>query len=325
MKYFLAASFVFVIVFFLIPPLTRLAIKTSFVDKPTERKNHKNPIPLLGGVGIFLGFLCGYLVFIRPVNKEFISVLIASFLVLAIGLVDDWYKTRGKEFSILPRIIVQIIAAIIVYSSGIQFFGFTTPLTNEYIILPEYLQFILSILWILGVTTVINWSDGVDGLAGSITAISGATLFVVALTKLSSDSGLLSSFVDPALLSALIIGAALGFLMYNKHPAKIFMGDCGANFLGFVLSIIALDGAFKQATLISISIPVLALGVPIFDNIFVVIKRFVNGKPIYKADAGQIHHRLLSSGLSPKQVVTFISLLSVCFSLLSIIVLLLRV
>lgn len=171
-------------------------------------------------------------------------------------------------------------------------------------------------MWIVGVTTVINWSDGMDGLAGSLSAIAGSTLFVVALAKGQSDS---------ALISVLIVGAALGFLRYNRHPAQIFMGDSGANFLGFMLGIVALNGAFKQATLISISIPVLALGVPILDNLFIVIKRFFKGEPIYKADASQIHYRLLSSGLNQRQTVAFISLVSLCFSLLSIIILLLKV
>jgi UDP-N-acetylmuramyl pentapeptide phosphotransferase/UDP-N-acetylglucosamine-1-phosphate transferase len=316
MNYILPFSSAFIIVYLLIPILKKFSVKCSFVDQPTERKKHNKPIPLLGGAGIFIGFICGYVVFVRPINKEFISIIIASTLVLLIGIVDDWFKTSGKEFPVLPRLIVHILAANIVYSSGIVFYGFTNPLTHQYIVLPVFLQFILSIMWIIGVTTVINWSDGVDGLAGSISAIAGSTLFVVALAKGQNDS---------ALISALIVGAALGFLRYNRHPAQIFMGDSGANFLGFILGVIALDGAFKQATLISISIPVLALGVPIIDNLFIVMKRFFQGDPIYKADASQIHHRLLSSGLNQKQVVTFISLLSLCCSFLSIIILLLKI
>lgn len=316
MNFIFAFFFVFIIVYSIIPILKRVSLKLHFVDKPTERKKHNEPIPLLGGAGIFFGFLCGYVAFVRPINKEFIFVIIASALVFLIGIVDDWYKTLGKEFPVLPRLIVHIFAAIIIYYSGIVFYGFTNPLTHQYIILPEYMQFVLTIMWILGVTTVINWSDGMDGLAGSLSAIAGSTLFVVALAK---------GQIDSALISALIVGAALGFLRYNKHPAQIFMGDSGANFLGFILGIVALNGAFKQATLISISIPVLALGVPIFDNLFVVFKRFSKGEPIYKADASQIHHRLLSSGLNQKQVVVFISLIGICFSLLSIIILLLKV
>lgn len=316
MTYLLAFFFVFMMVYLLIPVLKGFSLKIQFVDQPTERKRHTEPIPLLGGLGIFIGFMGGYVAFVRPIDEQFAAVFIASALVFGIGIVDDWYKTKGKEFSVLPRLAVQVVAAIIVYSSGIVFYGFTNPFTHQYIVLPVALQFILSIMWIVGVTTVINWSDGMDGLAGSLSAIAASTLFVVALAKGQSDT---------ALTSTLIVGASLGFLRYNRHPAQIFMGDSGANFLGFILGIVALDGAFKQATLISISIPVLALGVPIFDNLFIVVRRFFRGDPIYKADAGQIHHRLLSSGLNQKQVVAFISLISVCFSLLSIIILLLKV
>lgn len=316
MNFLFAFSFVFLIVYLTIPFLEKLSIKWNFVDKPNERKKHQHPIPLLGGIGIFLGFISGYIAFVRPIDKQSVSIIVASILILIIGIIDDWYKALGKEFPALPRLFVHIISAIIVFSSGIVFYGFTNPITHEYIILPYIIQFVLSIMWIVGVTTVINWSDGIDGLAGSLSAIAGSTLFVVALAKGQDDS---------ALLSVLIVGASLGFLRYNKHPARIFMGDSGANFLGFILSIIALNGAFKQATLISLSIPVLALGVPIFDNIIVVLKRFSRGEAIYKADATQIHHRLLSSGLNPKQTVAFISLISVCFSLISIIILLLKV
>jgi UDP-GlcNAc:undecaprenyl-phosphate GlcNAc-1-phosphate transferase len=316
MIYFSAFLIVFIIVYSLIPRLTKLAFKTDFVDKPTERKKHIEPVPLLGGLGIFIGFISGYLIFIRPINTKFIAILISSFLVFSIGIIDDWCKTRSKEFPVSPRLVIQILAAIIVYKAGIVFYGFTNPFTHTYVLLPVWIQFILSVTWILGVTTVINWSDGMDGLAGSLATISASTLFLVALAKGQHNS---------AMLAILIIGAALGFLKYNKHPAQIFMGDSGANFLGFILGIIALDGAFKQTTLISIFIPILALGVPIFDNVFVIIRRFLDGNPIYKADATQIHHRLLSTGLNQKQVVTAISLLSVCLSLVSIILLLLEV
>jgi UDP-N-acetylmuramyl pentapeptide phosphotransferase/UDP-N-acetylglucosamine-1-phosphate transferase len=141
-------------------------------------------------------------------------------------------------------------------------------------------------------------------------------LFIVAVAKGQKDS---------ALLSILIVSAALGFLKYNKHPAQIFMGDSGANFLGFILSIVALDGAFKGATVVSIFIPIFAIGVPIVDNILVILRRAKKGKPIYQADASQIHHRLLSSGLNQKQAWMFITLLSVCSSLVSIIILLLKI
>ena len=316
MRYIYAFLTVFLIVYLLTPTLIKLAIKIDFLDKPTERKKQKSPIPLLGGVGIYIAFFCGYLIFMRPLRKEFTYILISSLLVFGIGIIDDWYKTKGKEFAVLPRLIIQIMAAVMIYHSGIVFSGFTNPITNKYIILPVGISFLLSITWIFGLTTVINWSDGMDGLAGSLSAIAGSTLFVVALAKNQTDS---------AMMSILLVGALIGFLKYNKYPAKIYIGDSGANFSGFMLAIIALDGAFKQATIISIAIPILALGVPIFDNVYVVLQRIISGKPIYMADSSQIHHRLLSSGLNQKQVVTFISLISVCLSLCSIIILLLRV
>lgn len=208
---------------------------------------------------------------------------------------------------------VQLLAAVLIYYSGIVFTGFANPISGEYIILPAFLQFALTVLWIFGVTTVINFMDGLDGLTGGITTISAITLFIVALFKGQQES---------AILSIILLGTTLGYLKYNKPPAKIYMGDAGATFLGYMLAIISLNGAFKQATLLSILIPILVLSVPIFDNLYVIIKRFLQGKPIYIADRSQIHYRLISKGLNPKQSTAFIFLLSTCFSLLAIIVLL---
>lgn len=316
MKYLFILLTGFFIVFILTPYMKKIAFAVNFVDIPTKRKKHEMPMPLLGGLGIFIGFFIGCIIFVRPFDKKFFLILLASSLVLLIGLVDDWYKTKAKEFGILPRLIVQILAATMVYKAGIVFQGYNNPFTHSYVVLPQFLQFFLSIIWIVGITTVINWCDGMDGLAGSLSAISATTLFIVALVKGQSDS---------AEMSILLVGVILGFLRYNKHPAEIFMGDSGANFLGFMLGIIALDGAFKQTTIISILIPILALGVPIFDNVFVVIKRFLDGKPIYKADRSQIHYRLASKGMNEIQVVSFICLISTCLCLLSIILLLLNI
>ncbi|GED31663.1 MULTISPECIES: MraY family glycosyltransferase [Brevibacillus] len=309
----------FCIVLVLIPPLGKLAFRLDFVDKPrkdVERKIHREPIPLTASYAIFIGFAASFLLFSKESTVQTLAVLAGSLLLLIIGTIDDWYKTQGKDFSALPKMIVQVSAAVLVYLSGITFSGFYNPFSGEYILLPVWLQFILTILWIFGVTTVINFSDGMDGLAGGLSAISAGTLFVVALAKGQSTS---------AVMAISLIGVALAYLRYNKPPAKIFMGDAGATFLGFILAVIALDGAFKQATILSLFIPILALGVPIFDNLFVVTKRFLQGKPIYQADASQVHYRLLRTGLNPKQVVAFLCLISVCFSLTSIILLLLGV
>ncbi|MCS7461258.1 undecaprenyl/decaprenyl-phosphate alpha-N-acetylglucosaminyl 1-phosphate transferase [Paenibacillus doosanensis] len=319
MLYFTAGLISFLIVLWLIPPLRKLAYKIDFVDKPrpdSERKIHREPIPLTAGIAIFAGFVITYFIFIRDNFSQSLAIMAGGLLVLSIGIVDDWYKTHGKELPALPKLVVQLLAAVIVYQSGIVFHGFTNPFTGEEILLWTWAQFLLTVTWIFGVTTVINFSDGMDGLAGSLSTISAVTLFIVALAKGQPDS---------AMMAILLVGVGLGYLKYNKPPAKVFMGDAGASFIGFMLAVIALNGAFKQATVLSLFIPILALGVPIFDNLFVVVKRFLNGKPIYQADATQAHYRLLASGLNTKQALMVLCLINVCFSLTSIIILMLHV
>ena len=314
MKYLIATILSFSIVFILTPILMKVALKYNFTDKPTKRKKHRGPIPLCGGISMFIGFFIPYfIVFYDHPFKEKYGIFIGALLILIIGVVDDYYKSIGKEFAIIPRLIVQLLAAIIVYKSGVVFQGFTNPFTNTYVVLPTIIQFILTITWIFGVTTVINWSDGMDGLAGGLSFISAIT-FAASAVILSQPPSLL--------FSLMIAGVVLAFLFYNKYPARIFMGDSGANFLGFILSIIALDGAFKAATILSLLIPILALAVPIFDNIFVIFKRFSEGKPIYQADRSQLHYRLEAKGLNTKQVVSFISAISLVFSIISILMLL---
>ncbi|WP_127579994.1 MraY family glycosyltransferase [Paenibacillus koleovorans] len=316
--YVLSFLLSFFIVFWLIPPLGKLAFRLDFVDKPrqdVERKIHRSPIPLTASYAIYAGFVVSYLAFTREFTLQTAAIMAGGLLLLIIGTFDDWYKTQGKDFPSLPKMIVQVSAAVLVYMSGITFEGFYNPISHEFVVLPVVLQFVLTILWIFGVTTVINFSDGMDGLAGGLAGISAVTLFVVALTMGQSNS---------AIMAIILVGVSAAYLRYNKPPAKIFMGDAGATFLGFILAVIALDGAFKQATVLSLFIPILALGVPIFDNLFVVVKRMMQGKPIYQADASQAHYRLLRMGFNQKQAVAVLCLVSICFSLSSIILLLLQ-
>lgn len=316
MRYILSFILAFSIVYFSVPILVKLSHKYSFTDKPTKRKQHRGEIPLCGGIAMFIGFFVVYFtVNTYSLDIEKTWIFFGSLLILLIGLVDDFYKTRGKEFPIYPRLIIQLLAAILVFNSGVAFRGFNNPFSGEYIQLSYTVQFILTVTWIFGVTTVINWSDGMDGLAGGLTLISSITFAGAAIILNQSESIIMSLGVS---------GVTLGFLMYNKYPAKIFMGDSGANFLGFILSIIALDGAFKQATLMSLFIPILALAIPIFDNIFVIVKRFLDGKPVYQADRSQIHYRLEAKGFTPKQVVTYINMVSLAFSIVSIVLLLIK-
>lgn len=316
MKYLLAVIMSFLLVFLITPLLMKIAFKYNFTDKPTKRKAHRKETPLCGGIAMYIGFFVTYfIVFYNYSFDEKFGIFIAATLILAIGLVDDYYKSRGKEFGIFPRLVVQLIAATIVFITGVSFNGFTNPFTNVYIQLPVVIQYILTITWIFGVTTVINWSDGMDGLAGGLSFISAMT-FAATAVVLAQPASLMFSLITA--------GCSLAFLFYNKYPARIFMGDSGANLLGFILSIIALDGAFKQTTVLSLLIPILALAVPIFDNIFVIFKRFSEGKPVYQADRSQIHYRLQEKGLTTKQVVTSITLISLTFSVISIIILIIK-
>lgn len=316
MRNILAFIIAFLIVYLVTPILMKLSLKYNFTDKPTERKKHRGEIPLCGGISMYIGFFIVYLFINQGNTTEKIGVFIGGSLILAIGLVDDYYKSNGKEFPIYPRLIIQLLAAVIVFKSGIVFTGFTNPFTEVYTELSGFLQFILTITWIFGVTTVINWSDGMDGLAGGLSFISAITFAAAALILNQGDS---------IVISLIVAGITVGFLVYNRYPAKVFMGDSGANLLGFILSIVALDGAFKQATVMSLFIPILALAVPIFDNLFVIVKRFSEGKPVYQADRSQIHYRLEEKGFSPRQVVTYINMISLSFSAIVIILLLIRV
>lgn len=208
---------------------------------------------------------------------------------------------------------MQIIAACILPIFGVSIQGIHIPfLEYGFILFPLWLRVFTTVIWVVAITNMMNFLDGVDGLAAGIAAISATTLFIA----------LLKGHEAMALLSIILIGTSLGFLRHNFHPARIFMGDAGATFLGYVLAAIAVGGAFKSATLVSMLIPVLALGVPIMDAFYVIFKRFRENRPIYIADKGHTFHYLMKSGLSQKQTVTFLYLLGICFSLVSIVILL---
>ncbi len=303
----------------LIPLFMKLAVRLDFVDKPmpgVERKVHREPIPMLAAIPMYAVFMVAWFLLGRPSGTTPVFIAIGGLLVLGIGTCDDWYKTHGREFPALPKLLVQLLAASLAYFGGIVFTGFENPFTGAYVLLPGILQFLLTVVWIFGVTTVINFSDGLDGLAGGLSAISSGTLFIVAFVMNQHAS---------ALMAILLVGTTLGYLRFNRHPAKVFMGDAGATFLGYMLGIIAINGAFKSATLLSLFIPLLALGVPIFDNLYVVIRRFREGKPIYQADALQIHYRLKGQGMNTPQAVRFIWLANLCSCMAAIILLLIQI
>jgi UDP-GlcNAc:undecaprenyl-phosphate GlcNAc-1-phosphate transferase len=316
---FIAGIVAFAISWALVPGLRRLALRWKFVDLPNQRKVHVKPLPLLGGGAIMIGFVCTTLtmqVFHLTHLSVYFGLLLGAVLLFAIGLLDDFYKTRGRDFAAAPRFLTQIVAASIVAGFGGAIHGFTIPFGHpEFVHFPQFVSILVTIVWIVGVINVFNFLDGLDGLAAGIASISAMTLVFIALIKGDTDS---------ALLAACLAGSSLGFLRHNFYPARIIMGDAGSTVLGFLLASISVVGAFKSATVISIFVPILALGVPILDGLRVVVKRAMQGKPVYKPDKSHGHHRLLRAGLSQVQTVTFMYLISVCFSLASMIVVLLQ-
>ena len=327
MVYLIAFFLALILVLVLMPLFIRLADKLDFTDKPTERKKHEFPVPLAGGAVMFLAFSVGFLIFIVILGVdahyyfetlsgvEIAAILAGTTLIVSVGLVDDYSKTHGKEFPVWPRVLVQVGAAVIAFAAGIRFSGFVNPLTDAYVMFPIWLQLVLTVLWFFGLVTVFNFMDGLDGLAGLLALLPGATLFLVAMHMGQSDS---------AIMAVLLLGVVAGFLRYNLK-GKVWMGDSGAYLLGYLLAVISLHGVFKSAAVFSMLIPMLALAVPIFDSVLVVGRRLLARKPAHVADSSDIthiHYRLTKSGVKPQYAVALIFLTSACLNLLAIILML---
>jgi len=302
----------FAAVYTFVPYIRKLAIRLGFVDQPNARKIHAEPIPLLGGLPLYVGFVvpAGLL---GKAGSTFWGIAVGGLIIFLVGVFDDYYKTRGKDFRAWPKFLMQILAAVVLVAFGVNIAGVNLPFHHGYFAFPLWLSTLTTILWVVAITNMMNLLDGVDGLAAGISAISAMTLFFVALLK---------GQLPMAILAVILMGSALGFLRHNFHPARIFMGDAGATFLGYVLAAIAVQGAFKSATLVSLVVPVLALGVPILDTVWVIVRRLRENRPIYVADKEHTFHLLMKSGLSQVQTVAFLYLLGLCFSLASIVVVL---
>ena len=213
------------------------------------------------------------------------------------------------------KFVFQLLAAIAVVATGTGITSITLPFASNSnngmtYILGETIAFIISVLWITGVTNAINLIDGLDGLAAGVSGIASVSLFIVAVIRGEDDI---------ALAAAALAGAIFGFLPYNFNPAKIFLGDTGATFLGFILATLAIEGTMKSVTTLALAIPILVLGLPIFDTLFAILRRVSNGKPIGQRDRGHIHHRLIDMGLSHKMSVVILYLVSGTLGLLSIV------
>lgn len=296
----------------LVPIIKELALACDFVDRPAKRKIHRAPVPLMGGVAIYASTSLSMLIFDGASPRTW-SILIGGTALVAVGLMDDWQKTRSREFPVWPRIIVYAIVSAVPLWFDITISGISNPFSGSMMLFPTWLASFSTMLWIFALMNMVNFIDGVDGLAAGLVMMSSLTLVVAALIKQQYGS---------AVMGAILAGACLSFLLYNFYPAQIFMGDAGAVFLGYCVAVLAVDGAFKSATVISMLVPVLALGVPIFDTLIVFWRRLLSGRSLYKADNLHTHHTLLNRGFTQVQTASFLYVTGIVLSMLSILLVL---
>ncbi|KOA18363.1 putative undecaprenyl-phosphate N-acetylglucosaminyl 1-phosphate transferase [Clostridium homopropionicum DSM 5847] len=293
--------------FLLTPLIKKLAFKIKALDIPKDaRKIHKEPIPLLGGMAIYLSFLITMILKEGPLVKSEVGILLGATIIVVGGLIDDL-----KDLRPLFKLAFQVAAASVLIIFGVEIFRITNPfpIGSDYLNL-GFLVVPITILWVVGVTNALNLIDGVDGLAAGVAFICSVTIFIIAV---------LNGRREAALFTAILSGAIFGFLPYNFNPASIFMGDTGAQLLGFLLAAISLEGTIKSATTFAIAVPILAFGLPIYDTLFAMIRRKMNGMPIMQADKGHLHHRLLDMGLSQRKVVLIMYLISAILGGISIV------
>jgi UDP-GlcNAc:undecaprenyl-phosphate GlcNAc-1-phosphate transferase len=301
-SYVVAFTMALVITYYLTPYVKSLAIKLGALDAPDARKVHKTPIPRMGGLAIYAGFIIAVLASIH-LDREIIGLIVGGTVILVVGIIDDMVQLPAKV-----KLLGQIAAAAVLIIFDIRIDWLTNPFGD--MVYVDYLSIPITLLWVVGLTNTVNLIDGLDGLAAGVSTIAAVTILLVALQQ---------NFWVVAVLTAALAGSALGFLQHNFNPAKIFMGDTGSMFLGYMLAAISILGAVKSAATIALIVPIVALGLPIMDTTFAIIRRYNSGQPIFKPDKGHLHHRLLEMGLSQKQAVLLMYVISGCLGLSAIV------
>lgn len=294
MQVYLVAFIVAMIASFLLTPwVKRLAVHWGAMDAPNARKVHTKPIPRMGGLAIYAAFVLA-VVCSMHLTRDIVGLLLGGSLIVIVGIIDDIYELPAKV-----KLFWQIVAASVLVIFDIRIEWFTNPF-GGYVYL-EYLSIPITILWVVSLTNVVNLIDGLDGLAAGVSIIASVTVILVALKQ---------GFYSVAVLTAALAGASTGFMKYNFNPATIFMGDTGSMFLGYMIAAISVLGAVKSAATIALIVPCVALGLPIMDTAFAIVRRYSNGQPIFKPDKGHLHHRLLAMGLTQKQTVLLMYVIS---------------
>ncbi|MDR0249444.1 MAG: undecaprenyl/decaprenyl-phosphate alpha-N-acetylglucosaminyl 1-phosphate transferase [Oscillospiraceae bacterium] len=290
------------------PPVILLAKRVGAIDDPRRdsgRRMHKTPTPRLGGLAVFFAFAVTVWFFSAEITTELRGILIGSVIIVALGCVDD---IVGLPYWL--KLFFQLAAAFVAVFHNLIIKAFSNPLPFG----PDLLNlgaFALpvTIIWIMALTNAVNFIDGLDGLACGISVIGSVSLLVISLV---TNEGVV------ALIMAALLGGCLGFLPFNFNPARIFIGDTGATFLGFVLACVSVQGLFKAYTLITFAAPFLILGLPIIDIVVSVARRLISGKNPAHADKKHIHHRLIDLGFSQKQAVALLYAISAALGLTAV-------
>lgn len=283
------------------PFVIRFAKRINATDAPNARKVHKVPTPTLGGLAIFISFLVGLLI-LQPTSPYHLSIILGAVVIIVLGVFDDLYNLSARfKFAIQ-----LLVALMIVFWGGLQLEFINLPFGGQL----EFgiLSTAITILWIVGVTNAMNLIDGLDGLAGGVSSIALLTIAFMAMIM-----GEMYVFT----MALILFWSTMGFLRYNFFPAKIFMGDTGALFLGYMIAVLSLLG-FKNVTIISFIIPIFILGVPIVDTFMAIVRRYINRQPLSAPDRAHLHHRLVQFGFTHRQTVLFIYTMSIMFSLSAI-------
>lgn len=307
-NYIEAFSIATILSLFLTPLVKFLAIKIGAVDKPNHRKIHTSLIPRLGGLAIFLSFVISVFLSFNYSNKSIRGLLLGSLIIVLCGIIDDI-----KELNYKTKLVFQFIAAIVLIMHNICITKISILSTDgtSFIDL-GILSIPITLIWLIGVTNAINLIDGLDGLACGLASISSVFLFIIFIKTGNNTM---------ALMVIILAGSCLGFLPYNFNPAKIFMGDTGSMFLGFILAGMSIQGTVKYAATIIMFAPILIIGLPLYDTLVTMLRRFIQGESIMSPDKQHFHHRMLSLGLKQKQVALISYLVNILLGLLAISVL----
>lgn len=287
----------------LVPIMRKVAIHVNAMDEPNARRLNKVAMPTLGGLAIFFSFMLGYMLYANQ-SLQMLSILMGSFLLVIFGMVDCINPVKAKY-----RFVVQVVAASIIVFYGnivlneVTFFG-------KYFFFSQPWNYIITILFIVTITNAINFTDGMDGLASGISSIYFLTIAIISFILKRSDG------LD-VILSLIMLGSTLGFLVYNFPPAIIYLGDTGSQFLGFIIAVIALLG-FKTATFTSLIIPILILAIPLLDVVFAIIRRTLKKENPTKPDKSHFHHQLLKMKFSTKVSLLIIYFIEILFAAVSI-------